>query len=82
MKEGSGSRANPWAAAEVRAVGFSLKRNSAPSRAPAASMMAEQKGAATRIVLPLGMGSLLSSSGVKYVLVPRVSMGITVASKR
>ena len=38
MKAGSGIKANPKAVLEVRTAGLSLKRKSAPSRAPAASM--------------------------------------------
>ena len=41
MKAGSGIRANPCAVAEVSMAGLSLKSRSAPSRAPAASMMAD-----------------------------------------
>ena len=41
MKAGSGMSANPVDAAEVSIAGLSLKRKSAPSRAPAASMMAD-----------------------------------------
>jgi type VI protein secretion system component VasF len=41
MNAGSGIRANPCAAAAVSMAGLSLKSKSAPSRAPAASMMAE-----------------------------------------
>ena len=40
MKAGSGMRVNPSAVDELRTAGFSLNRNSAPSRAPAASMTA------------------------------------------
>ena len=41
MKAGSGIKANPCAVAEVNMAGLSLKSKSAPSRAPAASMMAD-----------------------------------------
>ena len=41
MKAGSGSIAKPSAATEVSRVGFSLKTKSAPSRAPAASITAD-----------------------------------------
>src|SRR5689334_11613373 len=40
MTAGSGRRANPWDAAELSNEGLSLKVKSAPSRAPAASIMA------------------------------------------
>ena len=41
MKAGSGMRANPKAVEDVRTAGLSLNKNSAPSRAPAASMTAD-----------------------------------------
>ena len=41
MKAGSGISANPSAAAEVSMAGLSLNSSSTPSRAPAASMMAD-----------------------------------------
>ena len=41
MKAGSGIRTNPSAAAEVNIAGLSLNSRSTPSRAPAASMMAD-----------------------------------------
>jgi len=41
MKAGSGMRANPSAADELRTAGFSPNKKSTPSRAPAASMTAD-----------------------------------------
>ncbi len=41
MKAGSGISANPCAVVEVSMAGLSLNRKSAPSRAPAASIMAD-----------------------------------------
>ena len=41
MTAGSGNNANPIAVEEVRTAGFSVNKNSTPSRAPAASMTAD-----------------------------------------